>query len=160
MTPAPAHVLAGVTLQNLLSARVSGVELNARWNPLPEWAIETSYSRLHLTADADSASLDALAATTDGDAPKHQWQARTAIALRPGAEIGASIWRVGRLHQLAVPAYTRVDANAEFRLNRRMRAAVVGQNLSNGNHEEFASQAIFLTSRLPRSVRVDLRWEF
>jgi iron complex outermembrane receptor protein len=160
MTPAPAHVLAGVTLQNLLSARVSGVELNARWNPLARWAIETSYSRLHLTADADSASLDALAATTDGDAPKHQWQARTAIALRRGVEIGASIWRVGRLHQLAVPAYTRLDANAEFRLNRRLSAAVVGQNLSNVNHEEFASQAIFLTSRLPRSVRLDLRWEF
>ena len=53
-----------------------------------------------------------------------------------------------------------MDANAEFRLNRRVSAAIVGQNLSNGNHVEFASQAIFLTSRLPRSTRLDLRWEF
>jgi iron complex outermembrane receptor protein len=159
-TPAPAHVIAGVMLDNLLSARASGVELNARWNPLLWWEIETSYSRLHLTADPDSASLDAQAATTDWDSPKHQWQSRTAIALRPGIEVGASIWRVGRLHKLAVPAYTRVDANAEFRLNSRLRTIVVGQNLTNGNHVEFASQAIFLTSRLPRSVRFDLRWEF
>ena len=63
-------------------------------------------------------------------------------------------------YRLAVPAYTRVDANAEFRLNRRMNALLVGQNLTNGNHVEFASQAIFLTSRLPRSARLDLRWEF
>ncbi|HYI26805.1 MAG TPA: TonB-dependent receptor, partial [Bradyrhizobium sp.] len=160
MTPAPAHVLAGVTLENLLRARASGVEVNARWNPLPRWEIETSYSRLHLTADPDSTSLDARAATADWDSPKHQWQARTAIALREGIQVGALVWRIGKLHQLAVPAYTRMDANAEFKLNSRLSAAVVGQNLLNGTHLEFASQAIFLTSRIPRSARLDLRWEF
>jgi iron complex outermembrane receptor protein len=160
LTPAPAHVLAGVTLENLLRARASGVELNARWNPLPWWEIESSYSRLHLTAEADSTSRDALAANTDWDSPKHQWQARSAITLRPGMQVGASIWRVGRLYQLAVPAYTRLDANAQFRLNSRLSATIVGQNLSNGDHLEFASQAIFLTSRIPRSARLDLRWEF
>ena len=75
-------------------------------------------------------------------------------------ELSTSLWRVGRLRQLDVPAYTRVDAKAEFRVNSRMSASVAGQNLSNGRHEEFASQAIFLTSRIPRSVRLDLRWEF
>jgi iron complex outermembrane recepter protein len=160
LTPAPAHVLAGAMLGNLQTARASGVELNARWNPLARWEIETSYSGLRLTVAPDPASLDALAATADGDAPNHQWHARTTIALRPGVGVGASIWHVGKLHRLAVPAYTRVDANAEFRLNRRLSALLVGQNLSNGNHVEFASQAIFLTSRLPRSARLDLRWEF
>jgi iron complex outermembrane receptor protein len=160
LTPAPAHVLAGVTLENMLNARVSGIELDARWNPLPQWELETSYSRLHVTADPDAGSVDAGAALTDGSAPKHQWQARTAITLRPGVQVRASIWRVGRLEQLMVPAYTRVDANAEFRLNRRMTAAVIGQNLTTGNHAEFASEAIFVTSRVPRSVRLDLRWEF
>ncbi len=160
LTPAPAHVLAGVVFENMLNARVSGIELDARWNPLPRWELETSYSRLHLTADPDAGSLDASAATTDGSAPKHQWQARTAITLRPGVQVRASIWRVGKLEQLAVAAYTRVDANAEFRLNRRMTAAVVGQNLSSRRHVEFASQAIFVTSHVPRSVRLDLRWEF
>jgi iron complex outermembrane receptor protein len=160
LTPAPPHVLAGVMLHNLLSARASGVELNARWNPLPRWEVETSYSRLHLTTSPDPGSLDPLAADEDGSAPKHQWHARTALTLRPGIELSTSLWRVGELRQLDVPAYTRVDAKADFRLNSRMTASVAGQNLSNGRHEEFASQAIFLTSRIPRSVRLDLRWEF
>jgi iron complex outermembrane receptor protein len=160
LTPAPAHVLAGVVTRNLLNARVSGIELDARWNPLPRWELETSYSRLQLTADPDARSLDAAAALTDGSAPKHQWQARTALTLRPGVHVRASIWRVGKLERLLVPAYTRVDANAELRLNRRMTAAIVGQNLTNGNHVEFASQAVFVTSRVPRSARLDLRWEF
>jgi iron complex outermembrane receptor protein len=160
LTPAPPHVIAGAMLQNLLSARISGVELNARWNPLPRWEVETSYSRLHLAANPDSGSLDAMAADTDGSAPENQWHARTVFTLRPGVELGTSLWRVGRLRQLAVPAYTRVDVKAEFRLNSRLTAAVAGQNLSNGHHEEFASDAIFLLSRIPRSVRLDLRWEF
>ena len=160
LTPAPPHVLAGVVLENMLNARVSGIELDARWNPLPRWELETSYSRLQLTARPDAGSLDASAATTDGSAPKHQWQARTALTLRPGVQVRASVWRVGRLEQLMVAAYTRVDANAELKLNRRMTAAVVGQNLTSGNHVEFASQAVYLTSRVPRSARLDLRWEF
>lgn len=160
LTPAPAHVLAGVVTRNMLHARISGVEIDARWNPLPQWELETSYSRLHLTSSPDAGSLDAVAALTDGSAPKHQWQARSALTLRPGVQVRASIWRVGQLAQLLVPAYTRVDANAEFRLNRRMTVAVVGQNLTSGNHVEFASQAVFVTSRVPRSARIDLRWEF
>jgi outer membrane receptor protein involved in Fe transport len=160
LTPAPAHVLAGVALQNLLSARVGGVELNAHWNPAPRWEVEASYSRLHVTADPDAASVDTAAAKTDGSAPRHQWQARSTVSLRRGLDIGASIWRVGRLQQLAVPGYTRIDAKAEFRVNGRMTVAAIAQNLSNDHHHEFASQAIFLTSRVPRSVRFDLRWEF
>jgi iron complex outermembrane receptor protein len=160
LTPAPAHVLAGVTLHNLLSARASGVEVNALWAPLPQWEIDTSYSGFHLTGKLDSASLDMQAADTDGDAPAHQWHARTTLALRPRVRVGASIWRVGKLRRLSVPAYTRVDAMAEFRVNSRMTAAAVGQNLTDSHHDEYASQAIFLTSRIPRSLRFDLRWEF
>ncbi|MEO5741879.1 MAG: TonB-dependent receptor, partial [Vicinamibacterales bacterium] len=160
LTPAPPHVLAGVTLDNLLSARVSGVELNARWNPLPQWEVETAYSRLYLAPHTDPSSLDALAIDTDGSAPQHQLHARTALSVRPGVELGMSFWQVGSLRQLAVSAYTRVDAKAEFRLNGRMTAAVLGQNLSNREHVEFSSQAVFLTSRIPRSVRLDLQWEF
>ena len=154
------HVRAGVVAANLLNARVSGVELNARWNPLPQWEIEASYANLHLTPQVDPASLASLDPDTDGNAPEHQWEARTTISLRPGVDVGASLWRVGRLYQLAVPAYTRLDARAQFRLNSRLTAALVGQNLSNRRHREFASDFLFLTSSLPRGVRLDLRWQF
>ncbi len=160
LTPAPPHVVAGVMLDNMLSARISGVELNARWNPLARWEIEGSYSRLELTSNPDPASRDPLAPTDDGSAPENQWHARSAFTVRPGIDLSTSLWRVGRLRQLDVPAYTRLDAKAQFRVNSRMSASIAGQNLANGHHEEFASQAVFLTSRIPRSVRLDLRWEF
>jgi iron complex outermembrane receptor protein len=160
LTPAPPHVLEGVVLANLLDARMSGVEINARWNPLPHWEIETSYSHLHTAVDVDRTSLDLAAAATDGSAPGHQWEARSTIAVRPGVEVGAAVWRVGALRQLAVPAYTRLDARAEFRLSGRLTAAAVAQNLLDRHHQEFASESLFLTSRVPRSARLDLRWAF
>ncbi|HUE85955.1 MAG TPA: TonB-dependent receptor [Vicinamibacterales bacterium] len=160
LTSGPPHLRAGVMAANLLNARVSGVELNARWNPVPQWEIEALYARLHMKADQDPASLRPTAADTDGNAPPHQWEARTAVALRPGIETSVSLRRVGPLRVIAVPAYTRVDARAEFEVNSRLTAAVVGQNLTQRRHAEFASDIIFLISRIPRSARFDLRWAF
>jgi iron complex outermembrane receptor protein len=159
-TPAPVHVLAGVELANLLNARMSGVELSARWTPVPPWQLEASYSLLHLTADLDPASLDSTSVDTDGNAPRHQWHVRSTISLRPGLQVGASISRVGGLRKPDVLAYTRLDARAELRLTSRLTAAAVAQNLLTGHHQEFASDFLFLTSSVPRSARLDLRWEF
>ena len=161
LTPAPPHVMAGVMLDNMLSARISGVELNARWNPLARWEIEGSYSRLHLTSNPDPASRDALAATTDGSAPENQWHARSAFTVRSRnrpEHVALARGETPAARRPGVhPAWTPRPSSE---LNSRMSASVAGQNLSNGRHEEFASQAIFLTSRIPRSVRLDLRWEF
>jgi iron complex outermembrane receptor protein len=158
LTPAPAHVLVETSVANLLDARASGVELNARWMPLPRWQIDASYAFLHLTTEADPASLDP--DVTDGNSPAHQWGLRTTFTVRPGVQAGASVSRVSRLRQLSVPAYTRLDARVEWRLNSRLTAAAVGQNLMAGYHQEFASEFVFLTSDMPRSARLDLRWEF
>lgn len=159
-TPAPTHLLAGVRVANLLDARSSGVEVQAEWSPLAQWQLSASYSRLHVTARVDQASLDRIAAGTDGNAPAHQWQLRSTASLRPGLEIGGSIVRVGALRRLGVPAYTRVDARAQFRLNRHLTLAALGQNLASAQHEEFATEILYLTSGMPRSARLDLRWAF
>jgi outer membrane receptor protein involved in Fe transport len=61
---------------------------------------------------------------------------------------------------LDVPAYTRVDAGFEYRLNSHLTGAVAAQNLLNGKHREFASPNVFLASSMPRRARIDLRWQF
>jgi iron complex outermembrane receptor protein len=157
-TPAPVHLVAGAAFANLRTARASGVELNAHWMPLPRWQIEASYAFLHLATEADPASLDT--DLTDGNSAAHHWELRSTVTVRPGVQVGGSVSRVGRLNQLLVPAYTRVDGRLEWRLNRRLTAAAVGQNLLTGSHQEFASPLLFLTSGIPRSARLDLRWEF
>jgi outer membrane receptor protein involved in Fe transport len=155
------HLLAGVSLSNLLSARASGFEVNGQWQPVPRWQLDASYTRLRLTAEADPVSRDATAADTDGDVPGQQWQLRSTFSVRSGVQLGAWLSHAGRLRVANVPAYTRLDARAEFRLNSRLTTAVVAQNLLNGHHGEFLGTppAPSLPSPgVPRSLRVELRW--
>ena len=160
VTPPPTHVFAGNTSLNLLTVRTSGAELSAHWTPVHSWQLETSYSFLDLSSHVDPAKLIAPAPENDGNAPKHQWQVRSTIAVRPGMQATASVFRVGRLRVLDVPAYTRVDAGFEYRLNSHLTGAVAAQNLLNGEHREFASPNVFLASSMPRRARIDLRWQF
>ncbi len=160
LTPPPPHVFAGSTYLNLLNVRTSGAELNAHWTPAPPWQVEASYSLLDLSPHVDPAKLIAPAPENDGNAPRHQWQLRGTTAIRPGVQASASVSRIARLRVLDVPAYTRVDAALEYRLNTRLTAAVAAQNLLSGQHREFSSPRVFLASSLPRAVRIDLRWQF
>jgi len=160
VTPPPTHVFAGNTTLNLLTVRTSGAEFNAHWTPVRSWQLETSYSFLDLSSHVDPAKLIAPAPENDGNAPRHQWQVRSTVAVRPGMQATASVFRVGRLRVLDVPAYTRVDAGFDYRLNSHLTGSVAAQNLLNGEHREFASPNVFLASSMPRRVRIDLRWQF
>ena len=159
LTPAPAHVFAAVTPANVLDIRSSGVELSANWTPTRDWQTEASYSFLGLS-QATPALLDANGKVSDGNAPAHQWQFRSTVVLRPGVQAHGSVARIGRLRVLDVPAYTRVDAGLEFRLNARLTAAVVGQNLLSSHHAEFSTSSAFLGSSMPRRGRIELRWQY
>jgi iron complex outermembrane receptor protein len=163
LAPAPAHLLAGVSLSSLLRARASGIEVNGHWQPTPRWQLDASYTRLHLTAEADPASRDASASDTDGSAPGQQWQLRSAFSVRPGVQIGAWMSHSGRLRVWNIPAYTRLDARAEFRLNARLTASAVAQNLLDGHHSEFfglAPAPPVASPGLPRSARIELQWAY
>jgi hypothetical protein len=67
---------------------------------------------------------------------------------------------VGRLEDLQIPAYTRLDARAELRLNTHATLAATGQNLSQRRHQEFTSPRLSLGNHVGRTARIDLRWAF
>lgn len=159
MTPAP-HVRAGSIPANWMTARSSGVEVDAHWTPLQAVEIAGFYAFLRVTADADPASRDPRVSRIDGDAPEHQWQLRSTLTPLDGLQAGFSLFRVGELRRLTVPAYTRLDARVEYRLTHRLALAVVGQNLTRRHHHEFINPVLVPASSVPRSARFDLRWTF
>jgi outer membrane receptor protein involved in Fe transport len=75
-------------------------------------------------------------------------------------EVRASLFYVGALGQIGVPAYTRADATGEWKLTARLAASVSGHNLFNRSHVEFADVAGIVGTRVPRSADVRLRWNF
>jgi iron complex outermembrane receptor protein len=161
LTPAPAHVLVSLQYANLLDVGSRGFEIAAHWAPVSTWRLDGSYSGLRLSPHVDPASQDPAAGTFDGSAPQHQWQLHSTTWLTTRAEADAGVYFVGRLREMNVPAYTRVDARFEFKLTKQLAAMAVGQNLFQSVHQEISSVNTGLVGSLvPRSGRVQLRWQF
>jgi iron complex outermembrane receptor protein len=155
LVPGPPHVLVATQYENLLDADTAGIELAGRWQPVRVWRLDGSYTGFRFTPHVDPVSRDLAAATADDTAPRQQWQIHSSVSLGPRAEIDAAFFRVGALQQLSVAAYSRVDARLELKLTTHLSAMVVGQNLANRAHAEFAD--VFVAPTLiPRSARVQL----
>lgn len=157
--PAPVHVLAALRYENLMDASTRGLEISGEWSPAASWRLHGSYSLLRFTPRVSASSTDASARLFDGDAPRAQWQAHSAFRATESLRFDASLYRVGELRQLGIPAYTRADLRVEKQLARRLSASAAVQNLFNRSHLEFTSVTLG-TARVPRSWHAQLRWSF
>ena len=145
---------------NQLQATTRGLEAAANWKPVSAWRLDGSYTAFHVVPLA-AASQDPSAATADGSAPRAEWQARSAFSPGTRATFNVAIFRVGRLEQYGVAAYTRADVSAEWRFTSGLSAMAIGQNLFTAAHPEFAGAGSFLlVTEVPRSASVRLRWTF
>jgi iron complex outermembrane recepter protein len=150
-------VLVASEYANLLDADTAGIEVTARWQPLPNWRLDGSYTGYSFRPHVDPASQDPAASTVDDTAPRHQWQLHSSVAVAPRAEISAALFHVGPLQELGVAAYSRLDARVEVKLSPHLSVMVVGQNLSNHAHAEFGGIGLPVEATLiPRSARVQL----
>jgi iron complex outermembrane receptor protein len=157
--PGPPHLFAGARVENRLQADTAGVEIAARLTPTPAWRLDGSYSTFRLTPRLDAGSQDAAAGVYDGDAPARQWQAHSGLDLGPRTQLDATVFHVGPLTNLAVPAYTRADVRVEVVLTGHFTVSVVGKNLFAATHGEYASSLVVAT-RVPRSANIQLVWRY
>ena len=156
--PSPRIVVAS-HIGNALDAATHGVEIAGHWAPLDSWHLDGSYSTFHFTPRLAATSQDPNAGSSDATAPSGQWQLRTTFAPARRMTIGAALFHVGPLVQLQVAAYTRADVNAEWRFTPRLSLMVIGQNLLDAAHAEFAGTAsLLLPTQVPRSASLRLRW--
>ena len=159
LTPAPRHLFIPVQFGNLLQATSTGVEITARWMPVSWWRLDGGYSTFHMTPHVSAASGDKAAATFDGNAPRAQWQAHSSLSIVPHAQLDTTLFHVGALANLGIAAYTRADAQLDVPLTRQLSLSVVGQNLFDPAHAEYAGQGAIVTPTLiPRSARVQIQW--
>jgi iron complex outermembrane receptor protein len=158
--PSP-QTLVTAEFGNRLEATTRGLEVAGHWSPARAWRFDASYSAFHLTPRLAAGSLDPAAAQEDGSAPRRQWQVRSAFSPGTRATLNLAIFHVGPLEQSHVDAYARADVSAEWRFTRRLSAMAIGQNLFDAAHVESAGGgSLLLTTQVPRSASVRLRWTF
>jgi iron complex outermembrane receptor protein len=160
LVPVP-QILVELRTGNQLEATTRGLEVAAVWTPVPSWRIDGNYSAFGINPSLAPGSLDVAAGTTDGAAPAHKWQLRSEFSYGARARFNVSIFHSGPLVRSRIDSYTRADLNAEWRFTSQLSAMVIGQNLLNEAQTEFSgADSLILSTMVPRSGAVRLRWTF
>ena len=167
---------------NGASARDYGAEFTSNWNVVPRWKLTGSYSwaRSFVRSEGDfsqatpgpltllppamqSALIQGFLASLTGNSatlpPQHQIAIQSFVDVSKRLSFDNSLYFVGRLN-IGVPAYTRFDSRLSYHFNPHLEARIIGQNLLEPQHIEFANASPAAVTLVPRSVFVELRWTF
>ena len=144
------------------NARTTGLELAADLSLSATLRLQASYTVLDTQARryADPAA-SASSAALEGGAPHHWGSIHALWSPGAGHEFDLMLRRVGEVKAGRVPAYISVDARYGWRVRRNFDLAVVGQNLFDQRHLEYASD--YFPSQLsyqPRRGYVQGIWRF
>ena len=125
------------------------------------WPSRSSYSRFHLTPDLSPASGDPNAALEDGSAPRGQWQVRSGFSAGTRGTLDLAVFHVGPLDLMQIDSSTRADVYAEWKFTSGLSLVAIGQNLLDKGHFEFGlTVPALLTTEVPRSASIRMRWTF
>jgi iron complex outermembrane recepter protein len=160
--PPPIHLVLPINGANLLHGESHGVEMALNWKPTSRWTLSPGYSYLQLHMHRDPTSTDlGTPATIEGSSPREQAQLRSHLELAPRWSLDASLYFVGRLPALKIPAYTRLDTGLTWNIGKKLSLSVVGQNLLHDHHfESNATDQIVFSSMVKRSAYAKFTVQF
>ena len=138
--------------------KTRGLEIVADWRPLNWMRLEGSYTRLRYLANPwDGLNIDYV-----GTSPRHQYALRWQIDVTTKAQVDLWLRRVDKLKASSreVPAYTSLDLRIGYAVNKQLDLSLVGQNLLDRRHNEFAEWDSTTAYYVPRSIFAKATWKF
>jgi iron complex outermembrane receptor protein len=159
--PWPPHLLIPFYVANNADADTYGVELALDWKPVSRWRTRLSYTFLEVDVDVDARTFDYGTKTAEGDAPQHQVYWQNSLDLPRGFELDTTLRYVDELPSLDVDDYVTADVRLGWRPSEDLELAVVGQNLFDSEHFEFAPMFVnTVPTQVERSVYGKVTWRF
>jgi iron complex outermembrane recepter protein len=142
--PPPTHLLLPAEFGNGLRGTTKGVEIAPEWKPVSFWRLRTTYSYLQMNLEKGRNSLDVgTAAFIEGSSPKHQVTVLSGLDISKKFGFDLTYRYVSSLPKLSptlsVKAYSTADARFDWRISRQFMFSIVGRNLFQPYHYEFAS---------------------
>lgn len=160
-SPGPPHLVVPFVVANKLAGETYGVELSALWQIAEWWRLRGLYSYLQIQLHTAAGSRDTLSEGAEGNSPQHQFGVRSSMELPGRFELDVALRYVDRLPNLQIPSYTAVDVRVGWKIARGLEAAIVGQNLLDDRHPEFAPSFIRTQpTEVQRGVYTKITWRF
>ncbi|MBW2498786.1 MAG: TonB-dependent receptor [Deltaproteobacteria bacterium] len=127
-----------------------GVELAGLWDVTDSWRLMASFS--YLDEELKGPGLPEATGQRLGVFPKFTAFAGSRFSPLDALDLDASLYYVDRLSELDVASYVRLDARIAWRPLRWLELSVVGRNLLEAHHAEFASLGSNIATEPQRDV--------
>lgn len=150
-----------LVIDNLLKAQSYGATLSSRWQATDWWRIDGSVSLFHLDVVRGN-STDVNHGRGEGNDPEASFVIHSGMDLTKGVFFDSYLRYVDNLPSPPTPAYVELDARLAWSPCKNLEVAIVGRNLLDNAHPEFASPnpAVVPTREVQRSVYATIRWSF
>ena len=157
--PPPTHILIPAEFGNGLLATTKGIEIAPEWRPLHFWRLRASYSYLQMNLKKSANSMDiGSGPIVEGSSPRNQVTAQSGFDVSKAVNVDLTYRFVSDLSKLAIPSYSTADARFAWHVLPYLRLSLVGRNLLQPYHYEFASDPAPDVD-IKRSVYGQVTWE-
>jgi len=155
---ATSPVIFPLVIENRMEGNGYGVEAWATYALAPWWRISGGLSTLHKNLHLESGSHDAFGVSFAGNDPDFQFQLRSSMNLGPDVEFDVELRHVDDLPSPPVLAYTALDARLGWHVTDQLELAIVGSDLSDPSHQEFAGPTL-PGREIERSLYLSAVWK-
>jgi iron complex outermembrane receptor protein len=142
-----------LVFQNLAEGTTRGIEMWGTWHALLDWRLAAGFVAQRIVTETKPGSAQSALSTED---PSNYWMLRSTYDIAHDKELDVTVRHVGRISQTNVPSYTAVDMRFGWKLRKDLELSLIGQNLFDPKHGEFASPAE--RSEYERAAFVKLVW--
>ncbi|MDX1974525.1 MAG: TonB-dependent receptor [Rickettsiales bacterium] len=156
------YTMVPISPESLGRAHTWGFEAASKWNPV-NWAeLSASYTLLHMKFEQP----DPLGYNFRDRSPEHQFNVRSTFFLPHNVEFTTSAYYVDQLQAIDINTtsdvsdYLRFDTRLAWKPMDSLELSLVGQNLLDGEHQEYYGFAYQNSSQVPRSVYGNITWKF
>ncbi|MBI3849398.1 MAG: TonB-dependent receptor [Verrucomicrobia bacterium] len=154
-------VIIPLTVNNLLEGETYGVEFSPTWQATDWWRLQAAYSWLSIQLHNRPGSADPISHGAEGRSPQHQFFVRSLMDLTRHWELDGEVRYVDGLPNLKISSYVVMDVRLAWRPNKNLELAVVGQNLLDNRHSEFAPTLLRTqATAVENSVYFKVTWRF
>ncbi len=146
---------------NNLEGESHGIEAVATWQVTNWCRIQAQYSYIRLALHS-TGSLDPITEPTlEGNTPRNQFSIRSALDLPEHIYIDTSIRYVDVLRNPTISSYLVADIQLRWQPTNNWEFSVVGQNLLDNKHPEFATSLITTPqTEIEQSVYAKVTWRY
>ena len=138
-----------------------GAELWLEANPTAFWKLSASYTSMLINVNQSAGSLDFQSAgDSEGSTPRNQGQLHSFVNLPRKLEFDTAVYYVGKLTELNVKSYTRLDVRVGWRPRASLDLSVGGRNLLQAEHFEWALSEQIVAEPIQRSAFLQATWSF